>query len=156
MPDADPFKGVYIVQTTKRDGDRVDWNDQTAIDRIRLRIRCIMAGLPEVAGGIPANKIDEALSKYLHFRRVMNDDGKFYSHSKIVCVDKKLMYVGSDNAYPCYNEEHGIWVEDGPTVGSWVEGFFKPYWKRCSEVSGEGEWFKERFEAKKALSGSLF
>ena len=22
------------------------------------------------------------------------------------------MYIGSDNAYPCYNEEHGAWVED--------------------------------------------
>lgn len=98
-----------------------------------------MKGLPYGAGGIADKEIDGALQKYLHFKRVMKDDGHFFSHSKIVCVDKKLMYVGSDNAYPCYNEEHGIWVEDKKTIGKWLDGFFKPYWQRCTEPEAKEE-----------------
>ena len=67
-----------------------------------------------------------------------------YSHSKIVCVDEKLMYVGSDNAYPCYNEEHGVWIEDKDAVGAWLEGFFEPYWtKHTTEPTDEKEYFDQ-------------
>lgn len=110
-----------------------------------------MLGLPSAGGlfggGIPEDKIDIALSKYLHIQRVGKDNGQMYSHSKVVCVDKKLMYVGSDNAYPCYNEEHGVWVEDelrGPYyVGDWVNKFFDPYWgTKCTDPTDEKEWFE--------------
>lgn len=112
----------------------------------------LAASLPTL-GGIEESKIDEAMEKYLHFRRVMKDDGNYYSHSKIICVDKKLMYVGRDNAYPCYNEEHGIWVEEPKTVGAWIDGFFKPYWTKCSaDVSNEVEFFKKRVQEGSAVS----
>jgi phosphatidylserine/phosphatidylglycerophosphate/cardiolipin synthase-like enzyme len=101
-----------------------------------------MKGLPTLAGGIEADKIEPALQKYLHFRRVYNDDGTMFSHSKIVCVDKKLMYVGSDNAYPCYNEEHDVRVEDEKRVGTWVTSFFDPYWGKCTPPTNEVEHFK--------------
>lgn len=105
------------------------------------------SGLGAYGGGIPEDKIDAALADHLHIRRVGEDNGKMYSHSKVVCVDKKLMYVGSDNAYPCYNEEHGVWVEDEPRgpyyVGDWVNKFFDPYfWTKCTEPKGEEEWFR--------------
>ena len=138
------WKGVFIVQTTKIAKDRSGWEDQTSIERVKHRIRRIMNGLPSTAGGLPWDDIDGAIEKHLHFKRVMKDDGAMFSHSKIVCVDRKLMYVGSDNAYPCYNEEHGIWVENEATVGAWLKGFFDPYWKiKCEALTGEKEHFDQ-------------
>lgn len=101
-----------------------------------------MRGLPTDEGGLPDADIDAAMAKLLHFKRVLNDDGKVYQHSKTVCVDKKLMYVGSDNFYPCYNEEHGIWVEDRKTIAAWLDGYFKPYWSRCKDAMNESTTFK--------------
>jgi hypothetical protein len=101
-----------------------------------------MKGIPTEAGGLPPEKVDEAVDKYLHIRRCLNDDGKMYSHSKIVCIDQKLMYVGSDNLYPCYNEEHGIWVEDGVSTSSvkdWVNGFYTTYWGKCKAITYDEE-----------------
>lgn len=103
-----------------------------------------MLGIPDFAGGFPdTSAIDAALNTHLHIRGVSKDKGHLFSHSKIVYVDRKLMYVGSDNAYPCYNEEHGVWVEDGTTVGNWLKDFFTSYWARCTEPTGEKEHFKK-------------
>ena len=98
-----------------------------------------MKGLPTDEGGIPDKEIDTAMNTLLRFKRVLNDDGTMYQHSKIVCVDRKLMYLGSDNAYPCYNEEHGFWVEDKDTVKAWLDGYFKPYWGMCTEPTDESK-----------------
>lgn len=75
---------------------RPDWEDQTSIARVKMCIARIMKGLPTEAGGIPPDRVEGAIDKYLHIRRCLEDNGQMYSHSKIVCVDKKLMYVGSD------------------------------------------------------------
>ena len=91
--------------------------------------------LPYKYGGVDTDKIDGLVDNLVHFKRTgTSDDTKdhdLYSHSKIVCVDGKLMYVGSDNAYPSYNEEHGVWFEDPNQINSWLEGFFVDYWKAC-------------------------
>ncbi|KAJ9654562.1 hypothetical protein H2201_008983 [Coniosporium apollinis] len=146
----DKWRGIFIVLATKHGDQHSGWEDQTSIPRFKYRLKRIMLGLPSafglLGGGIPEDKIDAALSKYLHIRRVDKDNGHMYSHSKVVCVDKKLMYVGSDNAYPCYNEEHGVWVEDDSSesyyVGDWVNKFFDPYWGKCTEPKDEEEWFR--------------
>lgn len=39
--------------------------------------------------------------------RIMGNDPNFEAHNKVVCVDRTLLYVGSDNAFPQYNEQHG-------------------------------------------------
>jgi hypothetical protein len=129
-------KGIYIVLTTNNTaGAKGDWADRTAIWEIKKRLKTIMHILPTSYGGIHHSQIDGLVDSMVHFKRTgTTDDGEehnLYSHSKIVCVDRKLMYVGSDNAYPCYNEEHGIWVEDQMTINTWLDGFFINYWEAC-------------------------
>ena len=150
------FTGVYIVLATKDPLIHDGWEDQTSIARFKRRLKRIMLGLISAAGGVSEKQIDKALKECLHIRRVGKDDGRTYSHSKIVCVDKKLMYVGSDNMYPCYNEEHGVWVEDGKNgpypVADWINTFFDPYFnKRCTEPTDadEDEWFRKGGKADK-------
>ena len=131
----DKLHGVFIVLTTSQEGHRKGegWHDKTPIARIKHRIAKIVKGLPQGdGGGIPYKHVNSAIDRFLHIKRVMNDDGKAFSHSKIVCVDAKVMYIGSDNAYPSYNEEHGIWVDDKGSIGSWLKTFFEPYWAKCT------------------------
>lgn len=126
-------KGVFIILSTdKKDGESKGWEDRTTIGLLKKRLRLIMQILPTHRGGlrgdVDSNQIDAALNSFLHFRRTPGD---LYNHSKVVVVDRKVMYVGSDNAYPSYNEEHGVWVDDQPTIDGWLEGFFDPFWKLC-------------------------
>lgn len=50
------------------------------------------------------------------------------NHSKVVCVDDKLLYIGSDNIYPSYNEEHGVWIDDDATIKAWKEKIWTELW----------------------------
>ena len=131
-------KGIYIILTTNNTaGSNGGWDDRTSIYEFKHRLRIIMNILPRKYGGVDSNKIDHLVDNLVHFRRTgTSDDQKnpghdLYSHSKIVCVDGKLMYVGSDNAYPSYNEEHGVWFEDPAQINAWLNGFFADYWGRC-------------------------
>src|SRR5256886_5764906 len=55
-------------------------------------------------------------------------NGDRYNHCKVTCVDGKLLYVGSDNAYPNYNEEHGIWIRsEERRVGKECRSRWSPY-----------------------------
>ena len=64
-----------------------------------------------------------------------------WAHSKLVCIDEKLMYVGSDNIYPNYNEEHGIWHEDKSTTSAWLKDYWGPLWERHSGEPEEEDTF---------------
>ena len=105
------------ASSTQFNTNKPFWEDQISNPRFKRRLKRIILGLPKLLiGGIDESLIDKALTDFLH------------SHSKIVYVDKKLMYVGSDNSYSCSNEERGVWIEDevnGPYhVGEWVNMFF--------------------------------
>lgn len=126
------WTGIFIVLTTKVSGQRGGWEDRTSIARFKRRLRKIMGGLPQGAGDVTWAEIDKALATKLHIRRIEKDDGTMWCHSKIVCVDEKIMYVGSDNIYPSYNEEHGIWMEDPKTIKSWIDGYWNTLWEEHS------------------------
>jgi hypothetical protein len=133
-------KGIFIVLTTdSQEGRHSDgWQDMTPFWEFKRRLRIVMQNLPYQFGGIDPAKIDLAIDTLLHFKRTSTSalgDSKtdLYLHSKVVAVDRKVMYVGSDNAYPSYNEEHGVWIEDQGTIDGWLDGFFVDFWNMCSD-----------------------
>lgn len=134
-------KGIYIVQTinnqTPHETDNGGWEEQTPIWELKKRLKIIMHILPLKYGDVPSSEIDRLIDQMVHFKRTGTSEDKkdhnLYSHSKIVCVDRKLMYVGSDNAYPSYNEEHGVWIEDKATIERWLDRFFVDYWRALKE-----------------------
>ncbi|KAE9378673.1 hypothetical protein N431DRAFT_460007 [Stipitochalara longipes BDJ] len=129
--------GVYIVLTTSKAGTRKDWEDQSKVTEIKRRLAILMKGMAAQTWNFPfisADEVDDVIKKHLKIKRALNDDGTTYCHNKIVCVDDKLMYVGSDNAYPCYNEEHGVWIEDSKTIQSWKKTYWDGLWSRCKDA----------------------
>jgi len=100
------------------------WEDKVPIWEIKRRLRIILKG----SNLVPQNEVDALMDEYLHIRRILKNNGKKFLHTKVICVDEKLMYVGSDNAYPCYNEEHGVWIEDEATVKAWMKKYWNGAW----------------------------
>jgi phosphatidylserine/phosphatidylglycerophosphate/cardiolipin synthase-like enzyme len=84
---------------------------------------------------IDEKRVDEVIHNRLHVKRIINNDGEHFCHSKVVMVDDKLMYIGSDNAYPSYNEEHGVWVGHEDTIKNWKRDYWDGLWDWCTEAT---------------------
>ncbi|KAF2670233.1 hypothetical protein BT63DRAFT_478411 [Microthyrium microscopicum] len=87
---------------------------------------------------IPMAEVKQYINDHVEVRRTLanekgdgpSKDPNRYNHSKVVVVDDQLMYIGSDNTYPAYCEEHGIWIEDTQAIKQWKEKIFNQLWKR--------------------------
>jgi hypothetical protein len=82
---------------------------------------------PILSYSAAVEETDKLVDDKFQVKRCM-DNGSCYCHSKTICVDSKLLYVGSDNTYPCHNEEHGVWVEYPRTVDAWFKTYWTPFW----------------------------
>jgi hypothetical protein len=124
---ANKGKGIDILLSTSIRSKKQwfeDWEDQVPIWEIKRRLRIILKGLRLIA----ENEVEALMDQYLRIRRILENDGEKFCHTKIVCVDDELMYVGSDNAYPAYHEEHGVWIQDKATVEAWKTKFWNAAW----------------------------
>jgi hypothetical protein len=148
---------VLATHRTKEEGGtRGDWEDSASIADLIKKLKAVMRGmatLNSVAGPlsglftnlaaaadvfthvdpVPEHLIDKVVKEQFEVRRALGNTTYYYNHSKIVCVDDRMLYVGSDNAYPCYNEEHGAWIEDAAEVASWKTKFWDQMWERAVE-----------------------
>jgi phosphatidylserine/phosphatidylglycerophosphate/cardiolipin synthase-like enzyme len=77
-----------------------------------------------------------------------------FNHNKVYCVDKKLLYIGSDNPYPNYNEEHGIWIDDAKAITGWYDANFSLRW--TSERTKVADMSPGDRSTMKEFPGSLF
>ncbi|KAK6072998.1 glycoside hydrolase family 3 protein [Seiridium cupressi] len=86
---------------------------------------------------LTAKKCGDTVDKKLQLKRVeaKKTHGTSIIHTKTYCIDHDLLYIGSDNPYPSYNEEHGIWVEDQAAISSWRDGFWDKLWSDTEAVS---------------------
>lgn len=68
----------------------------------------------------------------------MGNADDYYNHCKVVCVDNRMMYIGSDNAYPSFDEEHGISIDDAAAVKTRQDKFWMGMWNRSAVPTDEG------------------
>lgn len=122
--------------TEKRDANgNITWSDKgwadlIAIEEFKQRVKTVAAG----PGWFSLTTFDSWWDQRCAVRRI-TDDASMMNHCKVLCTDKKLMYVGSDNYYPSYNEEHGIWVDDPEAVTKWWESYWVPRWLGAKDAS---------------------
>ncbi|KAK3368471.1 hypothetical protein B0H63DRAFT_528836 [Podospora didyma] len=105
--------------------------DKTKISEYKTRLKDVMSCMfPEMN----ANDISKLVGTKFRMRRILggnsNSGGVHFNHCRTICTDRKLLYVGSDNTYPSYNEEHGIWVDDATAISNWYSGFWDTMWKK--------------------------
>lgn len=94
---------------------------------------------------IPEDEVNDYVDQHFQVKRVLHGDNKnhknhkiiHYNHSKVVCVDDKLMHMGSDNIYPCYCEEHGVWIDDVNAIQAWKAKFRDKLWNDWTDFPKE-------------------
>ncbi len=119
------------------------WEDKTSIKEFKRRLTIVMKGMAQLSSKFPTwfgsfmaeKDVDRVVQNKFHVKRVLKNDGQEYCHNKIVMVDDALMYVGSDNAYPCYNEEHGVWVDDKKTIQEWKTSYWQGLWDWSTDAT---------------------
>lgn len=131
----DKDSGIFLALTTSIAGGAMGgWEDPTPINLIKDRVRILLKGMPQRISDADAKAL---VDDKFQVRRILKNNGEDYLHAKVVCVDMKLMYVGSDNAYPNYNEEHGIWIEHTDTINKWYSTFWGEMWERSTKADAE-------------------
>jgi phosphatidylserine/phosphatidylglycerophosphate/cardiolipin synthase-like enzyme len=73
--------------------------------------------------------VEKIVNERLLLKRVRRGEKNQQMHAKLVCVDRNVLYVGSDNQYPHYNEEFGCWLEHPDYVGAFFKDFYDTLWK---------------------------
>jgi hypothetical protein len=105
------------------------WQDEARAYELKRRIGILqLGGIAEE----PA-ELDKWFDSRCKIKRTSND-GTRVNHCKVTSVDDKLLYVGSDNAYPNYNEEHGIWIEDKDAIHYWRWMNFERRWLQAADA----------------------
>lgn len=56
------------------------------------------------------------------------------NHTKVVAVDRQAFYVGSQNLYPAWLQEHGVIVEDAAAAETFYGQLLDPMWKHSQRV----------------------
>ena len=143
-----------MIATHQTDGQHNDYEDRASIRDLKQKLKNILRGMlglnnqlkrfsnvivSAVPAGdvfthvepIPEAEIDRIVEERVLVRRALGNGIHYNNHCKIVCVDDRMMYVGSDNAYPSYNEEHGVWIEDADEVENWKKKFWNDMWARA-------------------------
>jgi hypothetical protein len=128
-------EGICIVLTAYKNGS--GWADLVPIGQLKKRLTIIMKGMANCWAAIgfrtKESEVDGVIKELFKVKRVLTNSAALYNHSKVVSVDQKLLYIGSDNAYPCYNEEHGVWVEHKPSIDAWYNDYWKFLWANSSD-----------------------
>jgi hypothetical protein len=124
--------GVHILLTSSKYNDKTGkgYADLVTANEFKQRIRCSLSTLAGYNGDDSA--FDDWFNKRCTIKRI-TDDGSMMNHCKVICTDKQLLYIGSDNCYPNYNEEHGIWIDDQKTIDAWHKGYWSPRWNNFAK-----------------------
>jgi len=125
--------GIWIVITSSKPWDHPDWEDKSRVGELVARVKALFTLQNFLVDPAKQPELDAFVDERLHVARILNDKGPHLCHAKNICVDRNLMYIGSDNTYPTYNEEHGVWVQDETAIDQWYEGFWEGLWERSNE-----------------------
>ncbi|WP_189534086.1 hypothetical protein [Paludibacterium paludis] len=113
-------RGIDIVCSFYDKG----WSDMAHAEIFSSRLGAYMQG--QALTGIikPAAPVADLVRTLLRYRRVRNDLTSNGNHCKLTLVDDALCYIGSDNAYPSYNMEFGVWIDDRTAIREFVQGYW--------------------------------
>lgn len=119
--------GVEIVSSTPN-RDKA-YEDPVSGQEFKDKLIRIMTGMKFLGDIHPKGEISDLVNKRVTYRRVdPNASNTHGNHSKLVVVDDAVCYVGSDNAYPSYNEEFGVWIDDATAISSLVSQYWDALW----------------------------
>ncbi|KAL8378012.1 hypothetical protein RB595_008619 [Gaeumannomyces hyphopodioides] len=133
----DPEKGFYLV-LSERVNDPLGYQDNTTLTDLKSRLEEVMSSMAKSGLINPVSNVSTILETRFHAKRSVLDSPSLPDskrlHTKVVDVDSSLLYIGSDNAYPQWNEQFGVWIQEQENIKAWEDGFFWGLWRRALVV----------------------
>jgi len=118
---------VQIVCSTRI--SQTGYVDPVTAAEFREKLISVMTGMSQMGYIKPNGNIPDIVATRLEYRRVTPQSSPEHAnHSKLVVVDDAICYVGSDNLYPSYNEESGIWIDDQQAIQRFVNEWWNDLW----------------------------
>ena len=114
--------GVRIILSSQNGGG--GYEDQTAANELKQRVRWLTGTWTRSTA-----EFDKWFDARCEIRRI-SADGSLVNHCKVTCCDRALLYVGSDNPYPNYNQEHGVWIDNKEGIDAWYDSYWAPRWSQ--------------------------
>jgi len=105
------------------------YGDPVHLETQKTRVAEVLAAFRHYTSAWDPGYAKSLVDKNFEIVRLRDDDGKI-NHSKVVCVDDELLYIGSDNAYTSFNEEHGVWIDDETAINAWKKGYWDTLWEQ--------------------------
>lgn len=112
------------------------YEDPVSKQEFTDRLAEVMTGMQTLNYIKPNGSIEEVIKKF-DYRRVDNQSPNplYGNHSKLVIVDDSVCYIGSDNAYPCYCQEFGVWIDDQASLKSFLSNYWDGLWNFAKPTS---------------------
>ncbi len=124
---------VQIVCSTR--STETGYEDPVSAAEFRQKLVSVMTGMYQMGYIEPSASIPDIVATRLEYRRVTPASSSNHAnHSKLVLVDDAICYVGSDNLYPNYNEESGIWIDDQQAIRRFVDEWWNGLWNFAEAI----------------------
>jgi phosphatidylserine/phosphatidylglycerophosphate/cardiolipin synthase-like enzyme len=114
------------------------YQDGVSGDTFKTRLKGIMRGMKALDMISPSGDPDQIVELQCDYAVIAptpppNQPSVHANHAKVVVVDDVLCYVGSDNAYPSYNTEFGLWHGDTAAIVNFVQEYWTGLWAFASQ-----------------------
>jgi hypothetical protein len=114
------------------------YQDGVSGDTFKTRLKGIMGGMKAQDMISPSGDPGQIVELQCDYAVIAptpppNQQSAHANHAKVVVVDDALCYVGSDNAYPSYNTEFGLWHGDTGAIAHFVQDYWTGLWAFASE-----------------------
>ena len=122
-PNANP--GVQIVCSWNSSSNG-GYEDFMNVPEFNGQLADLMNGM-QILGELSFSGSASAIvENFMTYKRISlpNNSPNHANHSKVVVIDSEIMYVGSDNVYPSYNAEFGIWIDDVLSIQSYLNDYW--------------------------------
>jgi hypothetical protein len=102
------------------------YEDPVTVQTFTDTLASVMAGMKNLGYINPNGDIPKIIANLLVYKRIDNQVSSplHANHSKVVLVDDVVCYIGSDNAYPSYNIEFGLWIDDQTSIQDYINKFW--------------------------------
>ncbi|GEM_PF-2004692 len=108
--------GIEIICSFYNTG----WKDIITGNQFKERLIILMTAMQQLGLINPAQSVSDLVNQKCDYRRT-TANVSYGNHCKMFLVDDNVLYIGSDNAYPQYNEQYGLWIDDEECIKSFIE-----------------------------------
>jgi hypothetical protein len=121
--------GIQLVTSCPTDANG-GYEDPVSLADFTAKLAGVMNAMQALGYIHPSGSVQTVIESLLQYKRIDNSttNPAHGNHSKLVMVDDTVCYVGSDNAYPSYSQEFGIWLDDPSSIDALLSQFWTGLW----------------------------